>query len=96
MNMGIRTSLAIAAIFLASMALATGLTDDENDIRQIAAFAAGLRNVERVDVLPFHQLGRHKWEKLAIDYRLNEVEPPAQELVERVCGHFRAAGLQAY
>jgi len=76
--------------------LVPGLTDDENDIRQIAAFAAGLRNVERVDVLPFHQLGRHKWEKLAIDYRLNEVEPPAQELVERVCGHFRAAGLQAY
>ena len=37
--------------------LVPGLTDDENDINQIAAFAAGLGNVERVDVLPFHQMG---------------------------------------
>ena len=72
------------------------LTDDENDISHIAAFAAGLGNVERVDVLPFHQLGRYKWEKLGIDYKLNEVEPPAHDLVERVCGQFRSAGLKAY
>lgn len=76
--------------------LVPGLTDDENDIRQIAAFAAGLGNVERVDVLPFHQLGRYKWEKLGIDYKLNKVEPPARELVERVCGQFRAVGLRTY
>jgi pyruvate formate lyase activating enzyme len=72
------------------------LTDDENEIRQIAAFAAGLRNVERVDVLPFHQLGRYKWEKLGLDYQLKDVQPPAHELVERVCAQFRAAGLQTY
>ena len=76
--------------------LVPGLTDDENDIRHIAAFAAGLGNVERVDVLPFHQLGRYKWERLGIDYQLNEVEPPPHELVERVCGQFRAAGLKTY
>lgn len=72
------------------------LTGDENDVRQIAAFAAGLGNVERVDVLPFHQLGRHKWEKLGIDYQLKEVEPPRHEVVERVCSQFRAVGLKAY
>ena len=38
-----------------------GLTDDPEDIAQIASFAAGLGNVERVDVLPFHQMGRYKW-----------------------------------
>ena len=76
--------------------LVPGLTDDENDIGQIAAFAAGLGNVERVDVLPFHQLGRYKWEKLGIDYKLNEVSPPAPELVERVCDQFRAEGLKTF
>jgi len=76
--------------------LVPGLTDDENDIKQIAEFAAGLGNVERVDVLPFHQMGRHKWEKLGIDYQLNVVEPPARELVERVCDQFRATGLKTY
>ena len=72
------------------------LTDDENDIGQIAEFAAGLGNVERVDVLPFHQLGRYKWEKLGINYPLKDLEPPAHELVKRVCNQFRAAGLTAY
>lgn len=76
--------------------LVPSLTDDENDIRQIAAFAAGLGNIERVDVLPFHQLGRYKWERLGLDYKLNDVQPPAPELVKRVCDQFRAVGLKAY
>lgn len=76
--------------------LVPGLTDDENDIRQIAEFAAGLGNVERVDVLPLHQMGRHKWEKLGLDYKLHDVEPPSHELVERVCEQFRVVGLKTY
>ena len=76
--------------------LVPGLTDDENDIRQIAEFAAGLGNIERVDVLPFHQMGRYKWERLGIDYKLNEVDPPSHDLVGRVCEQFRAAGLKTF
>ena len=76
--------------------LVPGLTDDENDIAQIASFAASLGNVERVDVLPFHQLGRYKWQKLGIDYKLDKTESPARELVDRVCEQFRAAGLKTY
>ena len=76
--------------------LVPGLTDGEDGIQQLAAFAAGLGNVERVDVLPFHQLGRHKWEKLGINYTLNDVSPPESALVQRVCEQFRAAGLCAY
>ena len=76
--------------------LVPSLTDDENDIGHLAAFAAELGNVERVDVLPFHQMGRYKWEKLGLDYKLNDVEPPAPELVDRVCNQFRAVGLKTY
>jgi pyruvate formate lyase activating enzyme len=76
--------------------LVPGLTDDETDIAQLAEFAAGLGNVDRVDVLPFHQMGRFKWERLKIDYKLNSVQPPTNELVERVCGQFLSAGLKAY
>ena len=76
--------------------LVPGLTDDENDINQLAAFAADLGNVERVDVLPFHQMGRYKWEKLGLNYTLNDVHPPSRDLVERVCSQFRAVGLTAY
>lgn len=76
--------------------LVPGLTDDENDINQTATFAAGLGNVARVDVLPFHQMGRYKWKKLGISYELDDVEPPKPELVDRVCEQFRAVGLKAY
>lgn len=76
--------------------LVPGLTDDPGEIRQIAAFAAELGNVERVDVLPFHQMGRHKWQKLGIRYQLEAVEPPGTELVEQTLAIFREAGLQAF
>jgi pyruvate formate lyase activating enzyme len=76
--------------------LVPGLTDNDTVFAQIAAFAADLGNVERVDVLPFHQLGRYKWQKLGIDYKLDNVAPPARELVDRVCGQFRSAGLKTY
>jgi pyruvate formate lyase activating enzyme len=76
--------------------LVPGLTDDPDDIAHIASFAAGLGNVTRVDVLPFHQLGRYKWERLGIPYALEDVQPPSLELVERTCDVFRQAGLKAY
>jgi pyruvate formate lyase activating enzyme len=76
--------------------LVPALTDDVDDINQIAKFAAELGNVVRVDVLPFHQMGRYKWKKLGLDYALDEAEPPRRELVDRVCEQFRAVGLKAH
>jgi len=76
--------------------LVPGLTDDLEDIAQIAKFAAGLGNVERVDVLPFHQMGKYKWRELGMSYELEETAPPSTELVEKACTQFRAVGLTAY
>jgi pyruvate formate lyase activating enzyme len=76
--------------------LVPGLTDDAHDIAQIARFAADLGNVERVDVLPFHQMGRFKWKKLALDYKLENVEQPGRDLIDRTCEQFRAEGLKAF
>jgi pyruvate formate lyase activating enzyme len=76
--------------------LVPGLTDDREMVASIARFAAGLGNVDRVEVLPFHQMGRFKWEKLGLDYTLNDVKPPSSELIEETCKLFRDEGLQAY
>jgi pyruvate formate lyase activating enzyme len=73
-----------------------GLTDDPDDIGKIAEFAARLGNVERVDVLPFHQMGRFKWKQLGIEYQLDEFKPPSPEATEQICARFRAVGLKAY
>ena len=76
--------------------LVPGLTDDMDDLAKTAAFAAELGNVERVEVLPFHQLGQYKWERLGLKYSLEHVQPPATELTERAIDVLRKAGLRAY
>jgi pyruvate formate lyase activating enzyme len=76
--------------------LVPGYSDDPDDIRQIARFCAELGNVERVDVLPFHQMGRFKWKKLGLDYKLDQVEPPSADLIERTLAIYRGEGLTAY
>jgi pyruvate formate lyase activating enzyme len=76
--------------------LVPGLTDDPQEIASIARFAADLGNVERVDVLPFHQLGKYKWHKLGFEYELENVKPPGIEAAERACEAFRSVGLEAH
>jgi pyruvate formate lyase activating enzyme len=76
--------------------LVPGLTDDPAEIAGIARFAAGLGNVERVDVLPFHQMGRYKWERLKLRYVLNDAVPPSVEQLANAVAIFRSEGLNAY
>jgi pyruvate formate lyase activating enzyme len=57
--------------------LVPGLTDDPANVEGLAAFAASLGNVERVDVLPFHQMGRDKWARLGVPYPLHDTPPQA-------------------
>ena len=71
-----------------------GWTDNLDEVGKMADFVAELGNVERVDVLPFHQLGSFKWERLGMAYQLKDTEPTSQEKVEEVIARFRAAGLQ--
>jgi pyruvate formate lyase activating enzyme len=61
----------------------------------VADFAAELGNVQRVEVLPFHQMGRFKWEKLGMDYLLKDAVPPSQQTVAAVIARFKAAGVEA-
>jgi len=75
--------------------LVPGLTDDEVEMGKIAGFGASLGVIERVEILPFHQMGRYKWEKLGIEYTLSRTEPPSPEGVETAIGIFRDAGLNA-
>jgi pyruvate formate lyase activating enzyme len=76
--------------------LVPGWTDDMAEVERVAEFSASLGIVERVDVLPFHQLGRFKWEKLGMDYILHDAEPPSQATVDEAIARFRARGLKAF
>jgi pyruvate formate lyase activating enzyme len=75
--------------------LVPGLTDDPGEMTRVANFAADLGVVQRAEVLPFHQMGKFKWEKLGLDYKLaNTPTPTVQELANAIW-IFRNAGLNA-
>ena len=61
--------------------LVPGLTDDMDDLARTAEFAAGLGNVERVEVLPFHQMGRFSGSDLDSAYSLEKVAAPTTEAI---------------
>lgn len=63
--------------------LVPGYTDGEDDLAAAADFIGELKNVKRIDVLPYHSMGEYKWEKLGEKYPLHGVESPSQEQVER-------------
>jgi len=75
--------------------LVPGLTDIPEEMEAVANFGASLGVVERVEVLPFHQMGRYKWERLGLNYKLAETQPPTREGVAKAVGIFREAGLDA-
>ena len=75
--------------------LVPGLTDVPDEMRRIAEFGASLGVVERAEILPFHQMGRFKWQRLAIEYTLEKTEPPSDAAVAAAVAIFREAGLRA-
>jgi pyruvate formate lyase activating enzyme len=73
--------------------LVPGLTDAVENVDGIADFVSTLQGVDRVEVLPFHQVGVPKWEALGVPYQLRDVRPPEPELVTHVEEQFRSRGL---
>ena len=75
--------------------LVPGLTDPTENVEGLAQFVATLGNVERVEVLPFHQMGAYKWAQMGHDYALKDTRPPSSELVDETVARFTARGLTA-
>jgi pyruvate formate lyase activating enzyme len=75
--------------------LVPGLTDDPANVDKIARFVAPMKNVEWVEVQPFHQLGAFKWKAMKLDYKHANTAAAAPDLVNRVIEQFRAAGCRA-
>ena len=63
--------------------LVPGLTDSRESLETLYDFIRELKSVERVEILPYHTMGVHKWEALGIPYSLKNVLPPTEEEVRR-------------
>lgn len=82
--------------------LVPGLTDAVANVDAVADYVQNLQLlgsgpvVDRVEILPFHQMGRSKWHELGIEYPLEGTPPPSEKLIERVREQFRARGLTTF
>lgn len=76
--------------------LVPGLTDAPENIEAVAQIVSRWDSVQRVEVLPFHNMGEDKWNSLGLNYNLKGVQPPSLETTEAARETFRAKGLTVY
>ena len=62
--------------------LVPGYTDDENDLLKLRTFISSLNNVQKVEILPYHSLGKYKWSKLGLKYGLENVRDATSDDVK--------------
>lgn len=72
-----------------------GYSDDPDDVRRMAEFVAPMANVEKIELLPYHTLGAHKWAEYDGAYPLNGLSPPAHDSMLALQAIFSEFGLPA-
>ncbi|MDF0535119.1 pyruvate formate lyase 1-activating protein [Shewanella sp. A32] len=70
-----------------------GYTDDETSAEMLAKFIEPMKNVEKVELLPYHELGKHKWLAMGETYELEGVAPPSHETMEKIKAVFTKHGI---
>jgi pyruvate formate lyase activating enzyme len=61
-----------------------GITDSHEHIKKLAQIIKNIKNVEKVELLPYHVLGAEKYNKLGIPYRLKDVEPMNKDMIKEL------------
>lgn len=61
-----------------------GITDKDDSLDEYKKFIKTLNNVEKIEVLPYHEMGKYKWEALGIEYKLNDIRIPKKEECKKI------------
>ena len=63
--------------------LVPGFTDDKEDLLKLKSFINSLQTVEKIELLPYHNIGEFKWKKLGLDYPLEGIRQANDEDIKR-------------
>ena len=63
--------------------LIPGYTDYEQDLLKLKSFISTLKSVEKIELLPYHNMGMYKWKKLGLKYELENVPPASDDDINR-------------
>lgn len=70
-----------------------GYSDADEDIHGLAQFIAPMKNVQHLELLPYHNFGNHKWKAMGLEYPLEGMEPPTIERMDHIQEVFEGYGL---
>ena len=76
--------------------LVPGVTDDRENLELMGKFISTLKNVDRVEILPYHTLGVHKWENMGFEYELKGVPDATKEDVEKAAKVLAEFGVKVH
>jgi pyruvate formate lyase activating enzyme len=74
--------------------LVPSITDDEDDLNKLGMFLSQLKNVELVEVLPYHTMGIHKWENMGVEYELKGIPDATWKETNRAVKILKKYGLR--
>lgn len=66
-----------------------GITDDLKEIQEFADYLQSKKYLKKIELLPYHELGKHKWENLGLEYKLAAVEPPSEKKMAELNSVFK-------
>ncbi len=69
--------------------LVPGWSDQEEHLEQLGQHFKDYKTIQKIEILPYHKLGMHKWESLGMEYKLKDVERPTEESLERTAAILR-------
>ena len=72
--------------------LVPNLTDKDEALEHLAQYLSSYKTIQKIELLPYHTMGVHKYEALGLDYPLKEVAPLAKERLENAKVIFRKWG----
>ena len=63
--------------------LVPGITDDKQDLLKLKGFLNSFNNIQKFELLPYHTMGKYKWENLNLKYELEGIPSASEEDIER-------------
>jgi len=62
--------------------LVPGYTNDKFDLKNLKEFIDTLSNVENVEILPYHDLGKYKWKEMGLEYPFENIQAPSDKEIQ--------------
>ena len=75
--------------------LIPGVNDDDENIEKTIDFIARLENIKKINILPYHETGKHKYMSLGLKWKMKDIQPPSQDYMIEISKKFNRSGLNA-